>query len=560
MDQRDPRQLQLPFVFVGAVDNATLEAAGAVSSWFGAFAGYRGAAFPASLNTIPAKGHAIVFVTGELPLPGVVRPSAVGPSLSIVSNPNDPNGKLLLISGRDHQELRTAVNALTIGNAALEGASMLAKPLSNAALRLPYDAPNWLSSQRPVRFSELSNAAAMNVSGHSPGAIRLNLRLPPDLFAWNDPGIPVSLKYRYTPQPFKSENSSLLVNFNEQLVKSVPLLPLDSLSSWLPKLPMLTALLPDKSMSMATRLNVPMYMTAHQSQLQLNFKYDYNKEGECRDIIVDNMRGAIEPDSSIDISGYPHYLAMPNLAVFSSSGFPFTRLADLSETAVILPDSPSLQEYTTYLGLMGRMGQATGYPVSAVRVIQARQVDQFTDKDLLLIASADNQALLKKWRSYLPTQTEIKTKLKLFGLDLNPLNWAFSSAFAVEKSPANTFLEGDSRAVLIGFESPLARGRSAVLLWGAQPEDLNEALLALADGDALSSPIQGAVSVIRDKSVDSLEAESQYHLGSLPWITQVRWRLSESLPLFLALSLASAMLLAAMAYAALKRLAKRRLA
>ncbi len=569
MDPRDTRQLQLPVVFVGHVDNEMLEAAGTVSSWFGAIAGDRGAIFPASLNTLPAKGHAVVFVTGNLPLSGMAGlasmalPALSGPTLSIVSNPNDPDGKLLLISGRDSKELRMAATALTIGTTALEGTSMLVKPLISSAVRRPYDAPNWLSSHRPVRFSELSSSAALNVSGHNPGAIRLNMRVPPDLFRWNDAGIPVDLKYRYTPQALKSENSSLLVNFNEQLVKSVPLLSVErpsNLQSMLHMVPKLNALLPDKTLSMETRLNVPMYTVAHQSQMQLNFKYDYNKEGECRDIIVDNMRGSIEPDSWIDISGYQHFMAMPNLAVFSDSGFPFTRLADLSETAVILSDSPSLQEYTTYLGLMGRLGQSTGYPATAVSVAQAGQIDNFASKDLLLIASGDNQPLLKTWRIALQIQPSTQRSWKLFGIDLNPFHWVFSSAVAAPQSLSETLFEGaTSRAVIQGFESPLARGRSAVLIWGAQPDDLNEALLAMSDTDGFVNQIKGAVSVIRGKSIDSVAADSVYYIGSLPWITQVRWQLSENFPLFLIFSLASAMLLSALAYFALKGMAKKRL-
>lgn len=41
-DGRDSRLLELPFVFVASPDNRTLEAAGAVASWFGAMASYRG--------------------------------------------------------------------------------------------------------------------------------------------------------------------------------------------------------------------------------------------------------------------------------------------------------------------------------------------------------------------------------------------------------------------------------------------------------------------------------------------------------------------------------------
>lgn len=44
-DRRDARALDLPFVFVNAPDNATLEAAGALSSWFGAQASYRSTVF-----------------------------------------------------------------------------------------------------------------------------------------------------------------------------------------------------------------------------------------------------------------------------------------------------------------------------------------------------------------------------------------------------------------------------------------------------------------------------------------------------------------------------------
>ena len=49
-DGRDSRALELPFVFASSPDNRTLEAAGAVASWFGALASYRGARFPVSLG------------------------------------------------------------------------------------------------------------------------------------------------------------------------------------------------------------------------------------------------------------------------------------------------------------------------------------------------------------------------------------------------------------------------------------------------------------------------------------------------------------------------------
>jgi hypothetical protein len=41
---------------------------------------------------------------------------------------------------------------------------------------------------------------------------------------------------------------------------------------------------------------------------------------------------------------YPHYAPLPNLEIFANAGFPFTRFADLSETTVVLPPTPTEQE------------------------------------------------------------------------------------------------------------------------------------------------------------------------------------------------------------------------
>ncbi|MCP1576630.1 hypothetical protein J2S30_005009 [Herbaspirillum rubrisubalbicans] len=67
-DRRDVRMLSLPFVFAGAPDNGTLEAAGTISSWFGALAAYRGARFPVQLNALPEHGNGVVLVAGDGPV------------------------------------------------------------------------------------------------------------------------------------------------------------------------------------------------------------------------------------------------------------------------------------------------------------------------------------------------------------------------------------------------------------------------------------------------------------------------------------------------------------
>ncbi|MDT9165917.1 cellulose biosynthesis cyclic di-GMP-binding regulatory protein BcsB, partial [Escherichia coli] len=82
--------------------------------------------------------------------------------------------------------------------------------------------------------------------------------------------------------------------------------------------------------------------------------------------------------------GFAHYMAMPNLAAFGNAGFPFTRMADLSDSALVMPDNASVDDVANALALLGRMGASTGYPALRTRVIQARQVDEHADQDLLV--------------------------------------------------------------------------------------------------------------------------------------------------------------------------------
>ncbi|MBP3865764.1 MAG: cellulose biosynthesis cyclic di-GMP-binding regulatory protein BcsB, partial [Pseudomonas sp.] len=419
-DRRDARALDLPFVFVNAPDNATLEAAGALSSWFGAQASYRGARFSSSYNQIPASGSAVVLISGPdaLQIGSLSLPPAKGPTLTLMTNPNDVNAKLLVVSGRDGAELKSAATALVLGSQALSGSSVVIDRLQVVQPRKPYDAPNWLPSDRPVKIGELMQAKQLAVSGYNPGDITVPLNFPPDLFTWRNEGAPLNLKYRYTPQE-KSYNSSFIISFNDALIQSQNLLSRDRLDS-----SVLRTLKSDDSLDRETNVLLPLNSVALQSRLQLRYMFDYIKQGQCNDIIIDNMRGAIDPESTLDLSGYDHFIAMPNLGVFKDSGFPFTRLADLSQTAVVLPDDAGVADLNAYLTLLGRFGQSTGYPATGVQVVQADQVAGAADKDLLVLASGANQPLLKLWADRLPaTDGEGQQSFHLSDLPMRLRDW-----------------------------------------------------------------------------------------------------------------------------------------
>ncbi|MBN3862442.1 cellulose biosynthesis cyclic di-GMP-binding regulatory protein BcsB [Pseudomonas frederiksbergensis] len=559
-DRRDASPLKLPFVFASRPGGAELEAAGILSSWFGALASYRGATFPASLTSLPAKGNAVVFVSASesATFNGLPIQAATGPTVTLISNPNDAQGKLLIVSGRDGADLKIAATALALGGSVFSGQSVVIDRIDSLKPRQPYDAPNWLPSDRPVRLGELAKPAELNVSGYNPGQMAVALRLPPDLFNWREPGAQLDLKYRYTPQPIAT-NSSLLISFNDTLIKSVELPSIEKLGS---SDSLLALLKTDESLARTSRMLLPLNSVALQSKLQFRFMYEYLKQGECRDIIIDNMRGVIDPDSTLDLSDYDHFMAMPNLGVFKDSGFPFTRMADLSETSVILPDDPGPDDLGAYLTLLGRFGESTGYPATGVKVVNADQIAEQRDRDLLVLASGNNQPLQDQWQHLLPAKGESTAQyFELSDLPLRLRNWISPDAKANLREARSSFRFSaeDGSAYLTGFESPLQSGRSVVFIASARPNGMAEVTDALLSGEENAHKLQGSLVVVRGKHVESLAAEQDYYVGQLGPLRYLQWYLSQNVVVLLLVTLFGVLLLASMGYLTLRKWANRRL-
>ncbi len=324
-DRRDVRRLELPFVFAQKPSAQSLEAAGAVASWFGSLAGYRGAVFPAQIDNVPLSGNAVVFATMDQRPTGVKIPDISGPTIAVVDREAPARGRLLLVMGRNDAELKTAAKALGIGQNAFSGQSTTVTQLNDLAPRKPYDAPNWLPTDRPVRFGELADARDLSVTGFNADAVRVNLRVPPDLFMWQTKGVPVDLGYRYTVRP-APDRTTLNISVNDGFVQALRI-PAASTSTF-DLARYFSRVLPDKTAGARHEVYLPPLLLTPRAQLRLHFFYDYPKTGECQGRVLDNVVGSIDPNSTIDLSGFPHYMALPDLAAFANGGFPFTRMAD----------------------------------------------------------------------------------------------------------------------------------------------------------------------------------------------------------------------------------------
>jgi len=401
-DPRDGRRLELPFVFARQPSLATVKSAGLVASWFGALASYRGARLQALYDQSPTR-HAVVLATNTERPAGLDLPQVQVPTLMVTSLPGDSTTKLLLVLGRDAAQLEQAALALVLGQAAMSGERVEVRSVKLPPPLAAYDAPRFVKTGGVVRLGELvAQAGDLQVRGQPLSPIRVNLRLPADVFTWEAKGMPMDVRFRYTP-PRESGQASLAVQINDQYLQSFRLSSSGQGGSAGERLvlPFVSA----GSTQASRNLTVPAFQLGSNNQLQFTFELPPSDDGKCRTALGGAQAG-IDPDSTFDLSGIEHYAALPNLAFFANSGFPFTKYADLAQTVLVLPDAPQASEVQTALVALGQMGAATGAAAMRLTVLPVSRVKEAGDRDLLVVTAGAYPPLLEAWGQTLPARLE----------------------------------------------------------------------------------------------------------------------------------------------------------
>ncbi len=554
-DPLDERPLTLPIVFSRQPDLMQQRAAAILASWFGTKARWRGQSFPALFNQLPER-NAIVFVTNK-ERPDFLKnyPAVNAPKIEMIDHPNNPYIKLLVISGRDDDDLIKAVKGIATGNILFRGQSVSIDKIETIAPRQPYDAPYWVHTDRPTTFAELQQfKEQLQTSGFNPGPITLPFMLPPDLFLYGSQGINVSLNYRYSIPP-ASSTSHLNISLNNYFVESYPLLLTPDRESKFLGMWSLQNLI-----GSAKKFTIPVLDLGTNNQMVFEFAYvnvigGGNTEGRCESFTLVNNYASIDGDSTIDFSNYYHYLAMPDLSAFANAGFPFSRLADLAQTTILISKQPLAIEVSTLLNVIGNIGSQTGYPALALTVTNDWSKIANRDTDILIIGT-------------IPAELYKDSKINLL-LDKTK-SW-INKPFRQEELPAfpvqaNNAAVNDQAVVssdgimsaIIGLQSPYHKQRSIVALLADSPrgfELLNETLTK----KNLLGRVFGSVAVIRESGVNSLQVGSVYYIGHLPWYIQV-WFTLKKHPISLALgAVLVAIIITLMLWRALTAIGRRRL-
>ena len=253
---------------------------------------------------------------------------------------------------------------------------------------------------------------------------------------------------------------------------------------------------------------------------------------------------------------------MPNLAFFASSGFPFTKYADLGQTAVILPDAPQPPEVETALTTLGQFGASTGVAATRLAVLTASHAQEAGDRDLLVIAGGISSPLLDSWKATLPARldsgqraTSVLGRLSDAGSE-----W-FSGAtpHAVPRDGWTQIAAKGPLAAIMGFESPLQSGRSVVVLNATDAAVLPAAALALIDPGKVRE-LRGDLVLLRGDAVQSFRVGDTYYVGHLSWWRWIWFQLHSHPLLLAALGLLLGVFLALLVFGTMRRMAARRLA
>ncbi|AUU88237.1 cellulose biosynthesis cyclic di-GMP-binding regulatory protein BcsB [Phytobacter diazotrophicus] len=548
----------IAMAFPAKLSGDTLSASALISSWMGIQADYRGVSFAAYHDRLPEKNGILIGHPGEQ-IGGLTLPTTEQPLLKVVDNPANPVYKLLLVVGKDDASLRAAAWRLTRGNFAMQTPSVDVTTQTIPASK-PYDAPRWIPTDRPVKLSELIRKdQSLTTTGLWHDALRVAFRAAPDLFLWDGETIPLHIGYRFPTESWIDEDRSWLsMTMNDTFLHNLPVNKQGALETLWHKL---------GGDARQEKFDMPLepYMIYGDNQLSLYFNIQPKASAPCSVLLNNNIKSRIEDDSWIDLSHTRHFALLPNLSYFVGASFPFTRLADYSETVLMLPEKPTETQIATLLDMTARSGNATGTALGRNRVLLGvptggAGVELLNDRDVLAVTGLDqhdfNRAILNTSPFVMhdstlgvrePTTWE-RIKRWIAG------DWASDGLEADRYFSSNEAWRG-----FVSFRSPWNNDRLVVLAIGSNDEQLSRLHGDLASAK-INAGIRGDAAVITNENgVRSFRVGEQFPSGEMPTQMRVIWYANQHSALLAILGLLFGCIVGSAIFVLLRNRAKRRL-
>jgi cellulose synthase (UDP-forming) len=500
----------IPFVLPNNPSPKLLQAAGVLSSWFGVQANSHHLTFPVALGSLPS-GNAVVIVRNDSSLMTTLGQHLQGSHLTMIENPADGFGRLLILSADDDEQLLGLARTVALGKK-FTGSSAEVVPAALPAERRAADGPRWVQTTRPSSLWSYTQTDELKTDGSQP--IASYVRIPPDLYFGDEDTVKLHLQYS-TSHLSAVQSPYMRVVANGSQVTYIPLTRKGGSNA-----------------VQNTEIPVPIsYLRPFANTLLFEFIFaDKTHRAPCTAPPPSSATGTILPSSSLDLHQFPQWTDMPDLELFANAGFPFTRFSDLSNTIVVLPDHPSAPEITAELNLLAYFSAQTGYP--ALRV-QVGDRDSYTqDRDLLVIGSDSSMPFTPAVASSTPIMLDegILTHRPDTALSSLSSLWRRISRFDPDSFSDLQGTEEESRldrsmsepfdAVIEMMKSPAGKDRSIVaVILGKSADDPFLAFLNVSS----STKINGNVSIQHGARFDSFLVDpSKYYVGRIGFLPRVR--------------------------------------
>lgn len=484
----DPAQVErrrIRFVLPADPSERMLEAAAIVASYFGASAGKAGVVIDVAYG-LDGPGDVVVFAAGDRIPSNVVGLAADSSQIYLLANPmGDETHKALVLTGADDDGLLAAARWLAIGasTGGLQTSTISVTGAPTLESRRPDDASRWVRLDRLITFGELVDGPN-HLQGHGVlGRLGVGFKTPPRSFENARQGPILKLAYDAPMEQVDADHASVAVLVAGAYAKTFKMAGAGN--------EVATAVGGARAGSVVVRLD-PATFSGHANQLGFAFRNPPASDA-CGASSTD-ARFRIRPTSSLDFRAADPGTLLPELKHFASAAYPFTRMADFSETVAVLPAKPATSDVAAFLSVMAHAGQSTGDAALKITVSWPDGLGAHGDKDVLAVGGWQGLApLWAEWVeagpfSFRDGQMHVAAPAAVSRLDAylsgaaNPSETRVAARMQLDAA-------GPGFAGATSFERPGAPGRTVVLLAGSDGDGGDDVAMLIS---RLSDPALAA--------------------------------------------------------------------
>lgn len=382
-----------------------------------------------------------------------------------INNPNNKNRAILIVTGNSANGVNLAARYLANETLAkyLKGKAQLITEYNPSK-----ESPNTIAKYIHNRSLSLKELGFEDIKAEriGPPPIEYPIRVIPDLKTATSL-LSLNLVFSYSPN-LNDELSSLEVKFNDISLKGIKL---DNINGET-----------NKTLS----IDIPAQYVKPFNKLSVTFHLFPKKFLFCQNYYDDNIWGTVSKDSTFNLPSDAKII-FPNLGLLNDQFYPYTTVQDLSNTIIIIPTAPALEDYQALLNVIGAVARASDSD-GGINLITTSPnfVDKsaLSDRNVILIGTMDSNTYIGALKDSLYLKFEQYYKL------LTP---------QTNKTAMLTY--ADNQGILEQVISSMNPDKVITVVNGKTSYAVNIASTALSDKEKLETILGGNFYTLDEKDI-----------------------------------------------------------